>query len=140
MRFYQESVLGIGGVRVLEALGIQPSVFHMNEGHSALLLVERLRALMEEGVSWTEACDLVRQSSVLTIHTPVPAGNERFDVKLVKHILGAVLDGSSLELPHLLKLGLDSIADKKVFDMTAFGLRLSRAANGVSLLHGKTAN
>lgn len=140
MRFYQESVLGIGGVRVLNALGIKPSVFHMNEGHSALLLVERLKEAVESGLSWPDAVNNVKSRSVLTIHTPVPAGNERFDAKLVREILGPTVEGSGLDLRQIMKLGLDSVADKKVFDMTAFGLRLSKAANGVSILHGQTAN
>ncbi len=129
MRFYQEIVLGIGGVRVLRALGIEPSVWHMNEGHSALLLVERLR----EG-------EAVAKDSVITIHTPVPEGNERFDAKLVQELLAPTLAGSKLKIANLLKKGLGADHDPNVFDMTAFALRHSRAANGVSLLHGETAD
>lgn len=140
MRFHQEMVLGIGGVRALRALGIEPAVFHMNEGHSALLLVERLRAAVSAGKSWKEAHAEVSDSAVLTIHTPVPAGNERFDAKLVRELLSPTLEGSGIKVETLLKLGLDSVADRKVFDMTAFALRTSRSANGVALLHGETAD
>ncbi|MBL8086602.1 MAG: alpha-glucan family phosphorylase [Chthonomonas sp.] len=140
MRFIQELILGVGGVRVLRALGIEPSVYHMNEGHSALLLVERLREAVTTGASFAQAQRSIRSQSVLTIHTPVPAGNERFDAKLVKHTLVPMLEGCSIRPPALLKLGIGDDGDAKVFDMTAFALRLSRAANGVSLLHGRTAN
>lgn len=139
-RFLQELVLGAGGAKALGMLGIQPSVYHMNEGHSALLLVERLRELVSHGVSWKDACADVRTKSVLTIHTPVPEGNERFDAKLVKKVLKPIVEGTSIRMDALLKLGRDSVNDPATFDMTAAALRLSRAANGVSLLHGQTAH
>lgn len=139
-RFLQEMVLGAGGARALSSLGIEPSVYHMNEGHSALLLVERLRDLVSKGAGWKEACESVRNRSVLTIHTPVPEGNERFDTKLVKTVLEPLLQGSGIKMAKLLKLGRDSVNDPKTFDMTASALRLSRAANGVSILHGHTAD
>jgi starch phosphorylase len=139
-RFLQELVLGVGGARALSILGIVPGVYHMNEGHSALLLVERLRALVTKGVGWKDACDEVRRRSVLTIHTPVPEGNERFDTKLVKTVLEPIIAGTDIRMPALLKLGRDSVNDPHTFDMTASALRLSRAANGVSILHGQTAH
>ena len=82
MRLHQELVLGAGGVRALKALGITPAVWHLNEGHSAFLLVERTRALVAQGVALEDALERVRSNSVFTIHTPVSAGNERFDVDL----------------------------------------------------------
>ncbi|MDR3689756.1 MAG: alpha-glucan family phosphorylase [Fimbriimonas sp.] len=139
-RFLQELVLGVGGARVLSTLGIEPGVCHMNEGHSALLLVERLREMVSKGASWPKACKEIQQRSVLTIHTPVPEGNERFDTKLVKMILEPIMEGSSIKVSTLLKMGRDSVNDPNVFDMTAFALRLSKAANGVSILHGSTAH
>lgn len=139
-RFLQELVLGAGGARLLAKLGIEPGVCHMNEGHSALNLVERLRQQVKDGPAWKDACAAVRARSVLTIHTPVPEGNERFDVKLVKKVLEPVLAGTPIRVADILKLGRDSVNDPRVFDMTAFALRLSRAANGVSILHGQTAN
>jgi starch phosphorylase len=140
MRFHQEMVLGMAGVRALRALGIEPSCYHMNEGHSALMLVERLMEQTRTGKSWAEAQEAVRAQSVLTIHTPVPAGNERFDARLVGRLLSPSLHGSCIAVGQLQKLARDSENDPKVFDMTAFALRLSRAANGVSALHGRTAD
>jgi starch phosphorylase len=140
MRLTQELLLGIGGMRALRALDIHPSVFHMNEGHSALLVVERLREHVAAGMSTREAHGAVKAASILTIHTPVPAGNERFDAKLVERMLAPSLAGAGLPAVALLKLGLGEDGDKKVFDMTAFALRHSRAANGVSLLHGEVAD
>jgi starch phosphorylase len=146
MRLHQELVLGVGGVRAIRALGLAPAVWHLNEGHSAFLLAERLRELLVEGCSWEEACARVREDSVLTIHTPVPAGNERFDVELVRRVAGPVLDGppgrdgGGLPLDRLLELGVGVDGDRSQFDMTAFSLRLTRAANAVSKLHSVTAN
>lgn len=139
-RFLQELVLGVGGAKALAMLGIEPSVYHMNEGHSALLLVEQLRSELVAGATWEAARAKVRSRSVLTIHTPVPEGNERFDVKLVRQVLSPIIRESGLKLDVLLKLGRDSVNDPKVFDMTAIALRLTRAANGVSILHGQTAH
>ena len=84
MRLHQELVLGVGGVRALRALGIDPSVWHLNEGHSALLLAERAREYVAAGAALDEAWDRVRADSVFTIHTPVSAGNERFAADLVR--------------------------------------------------------
>ena len=137
MRLCQEVILGVGGVRVLEALGIQPDIYHLNEGHSALLLLERLRALTAAGVAEKDAKKQIKASSVLTIHTPIPDGNERFDARMVGSFLEAL---GGLNVRDVLKLGLDSHADTAVFDMTASALRQTKAANGVSLLHGKTAD
>jgi starch phosphorylase len=140
MRICQELVLGVGGVRTLNALKIEPAVFHLNEGHSAHLLIERLRQAVGGNQTLKQAMKKVKESSVLTIHTPVPEGNERFDAGLMKRYLAALLESSSLTVKELLKLGLDSKADPNIFDMTAFALRLTFAANGVSLLHGHTAD
>ena len=116
-RIRQELLLGIGGVRALAALGLEPTVWHMNEGHSAFLALERLR---------DEARELVRESTVFTTHTPVPAGNEVFDEELVARYLGE----------DVLELGR---WDGSGFGMTPFALRMSARANGVSELHGEVA-
>src|SRR6185312_3000542 len=79
MRLCQEVLLGVGGIRVLNALGIEPGAYHLNEGHSALLLLERMRIGLHEGLPFEEVSKRVQSSSILTIHTPVPEGNERFD-------------------------------------------------------------
>ena len=83
LRISQELILGIGGVRALRSLGIQPTAWHMNEGHSAFLTLERVRELMAEGSSFEDASEIVRKSSVFTTHTPVPAGNDEFPLWLI---------------------------------------------------------
>jgi starch phosphorylase len=146
MRLHQELVLGVGGVRALRALAIEPSVWHLNEGHSALLLAERAREYVASGSTLDEAWDLVRDNSVFTIHTPVSAGNERFSADLVRQVAGPLLDGDGrpktggVPVDEVLELGLGVDGDRSQFDMTGFSLRLTRAANGVSQLHAKTAD
>lgn len=140
MRLYQEIMLGVGGVRALDALGIKPGVFHLNEGHSAFLLVERTQQLTREGMPFDEARQRVRRESVFTIHTPVPAGNERYDAGLTRRLISPMLRGANFDVERVLELGLGVDNDRGVFDMTAFGLRLSRHANAVSQLHAETAN
>ena len=92
-RIRQELLLGVGGVRALAALGVEANVFHMNEGHSAFLAIERVRALVEVGVPTDEAIAQVKRTSVFTTHTPVPAGNEIFDEELVTHYVGPLAGG-----------------------------------------------
>ena len=140
MRLHQEILLGVAGVRVLNALDIDPSVWHLNEGHSAFMLVERLRQLRTKGYSDADAAQQVHGNSVFTIHTPVSAGNERFDASLVRRLCSPFIEGSGLNIESILEngRGVDSNAD--VFDMTAFSLRHCRTANAVSLLHSETAN
>jgi glycogen phosphorylase len=135
-RLRQELVLGIGGVRVLRRLGLAPTVFHMNEGHSAFLQLERLRELVEDdGVDHVRALELLRRSSVFTTHTPVPAGNEVFDPELVQQNVGAVVERCGLSWPEFAELGKVE-PDDTVFGLTPFALRTSAYANGVSKLHG----
>ena len=135
-RLRQELVLGIGGVRVLRCLGLVPTVFHMNEGHSAFLQLERLRELAEdEGVDPARALELLRESSVFTTHTPVPAGNEVFDPELVQQNVGALVERSGFSWPEFAELGKVE-PDDDVFGLTPFALRTSAYANGVSELHG----
>ena len=98
MRLYQEIVLGVGGVRALRALGIDPAAWHLNEGHSALLLVERTRELMAGGMPFEEALATVRAASVFTIHTPIAAGNERFAADLVRRLTAPLLAGVGLDV------------------------------------------
>src|SRR5262245_24338698 len=93
MRLHQELVLGVGGVRALRELKLDPAVWHLNEGHSAFLLAERARELVETGQPLADAVTAVARTSVFTIHTPVSAGNERFDSDLVRRIAGPLLDG-----------------------------------------------
>jgi len=146
MRLYQELILGIGGVRALRALGIAPAVWHLNEGHSAFLLAERTRELVEGGTPLDDAFGQIARNSVFTIHTPVSAGNERFDADLVRRLAGPVLDGDGrphtggVPVEKVLEIGRGTDGDPGQFDMTAFSLRLTHGANAVSRLHSMTAN
>jgi len=136
-RIRQELLLGVGGVRALAALGIEPTVFHLNEGHSAFLQIERIRALVEQGLETGEALEQVRLSSVFTTHTPVPAGNEVFDDELVFRYVGSLAADAGLDRERFLQLG--RFGDDPGFGLTPLALRLSAAANGVSALHGGVA-
>ena len=146
MRLHQELILGVGGVRAIRAIGLEPAVWHLNEGHSAFLLAERAREFVATGVRLDEALERVRRNSVFTIHTPVSAGNERFDAGLVRDVAGALLDGDGrpntggVPVDRVLDLGLGTDGDASQFDMTAFSLRLTTLANAVSQLHAATAN
>ena len=140
MQLHQELVLGIGGVRAIRALGLRPAVWHLNEGHSAFLLAERARELVASGSSLHDAWTKVKRDSVFTIHTPVSAGNERFDADLVRRIAAPELDAAEVPVEDVLGLGLGTDGDRGQFDMTAFSLRLTNGANAVSKLHAHTAN
>ncbi len=135
-RLRQEVLLGIGGVRVLRGLGLEPTVFHLNEGHSAFLQLERMRKLVEEqGLSADEAIERLRASTVFTTHTPVPAGNEVFDPELVRGALGGLVERCGLAWTDFLALG--KVEENETgFGLTPFALRTSEHANGVSELHG----
>jgi len=138
-RLRQELVLGIGGVRVLRALGLAPSVFHMNEGHSAFFQIERLRELVEEdGLDRDAALERLRASTVFTTHTPVPAGNEVFDPELVRRNVGRLVERCGFEWDEFAALGKLHDEDT-VFGMTPFALRTSSYANGVSKLHAEVS-
>ena len=135
-RLRQELVLGVGGVRVLRRLDLEPTVFHMNEGHSALLQLERLRELVEEqDVEPREALERLHASSVFTTHTPVPAGNEVFDPELVRRNVGPLVERCGLSWEEFEALGKVE-PDETRFGLTPFALRTSAYANGVSELHG----
>jgi glycogen phosphorylase len=135
-RLRQEVVLGVGGVRVLRQLGLEPTVFHLNEGHSAFLQLERMRELVEEqGLSADEAIERLRLSTVFTTHTPVPAGNEVFDPELVRQALGGLVERCGLAWDDFVALGKVASSEKG-FGLTPFALRTSEHANGVSELHG----
>ncbi len=135
-RLRQELVLGIGGVRVLHRLGLDPTVFHLNEGHSAFLQLERMRELVEQQeLSTAEALERLRASTVFTTHTPVPAGNEVFDPELVRRNLEGLVERCGLTWEDFLALGKVEASDKG-FGLTPFALRTSQYANGVSELHG----
>jgi starch phosphorylase len=146
MRLHQELILGVGGVRALRALGIKPAVWHLNEGHSAFLLAERARENVAAGEDLETALTAVARNSVFTIHTPVSAGNERFETDLVRRVAGPLLDGDGrantggVSIERVLEIGRGTDDDAGQFDMTAFSLRLTSGANAVSKLHASTAN
>ena len=142
MRLCQELILGIGGVRALRALSIPPAVWHLNEGHSAFLLVERAGEMVasEPGLAAGEALRRVGRDAVFTIHTPVPAGNEVFGRELVSGALDRWFGSARMDPGELLELGRGHTDDPNApFDMTAFVLRHASDANAVSQLHGATA-
>jgi starch phosphorylase len=134
-RIRQEVLLGVGGARALAALGLEPTVFHMNEGHAAFLALERIRALVEEGgLAFDEALERVRRSTVFTTHTPVPEGNERFDPELARRYLEGLARGCGVPVDGLLALGAAPGDD--AFGLTPIALRTAAYSNGVSKLHG----
>jgi glycogen phosphorylase len=136
-RIRQELLLGVGGVRALAALGVNATVFHMNEGHSAFLAIERIRALVERGTEPQAAFGAVRRSTVFTTHTPVPAGNEIFGEELVARYAGPLAEAAGMKTQELLALGRADGSEG--FGLTPLALRLSAFANGVSALHGEVA-
>jgi starch phosphorylase len=136
MRLCQEIVLGVGGVRALQTLGIHPSVWHMNEGHVAFLGLERVRERVRAGDSLAEALRLTSRNTVFTTHTPVPAGNETFDKALVRRYLDFLVREIGCEPEQLLSLGTDN----DHFNMTVLAIRLSTFTNGVSKLHGRVSS
>ncbi len=140
MRIRQEIVLGFGGVRALAAIGIRPSVFHMNEGHSAFLGLERTRELVASGLSFAEAREAVAASTVFTTHTPVPAGIDTFTSTLMHKYLDPHVRALGLSWDEFLSLGRQPGAAKDdPFSMAVLALSLTRYCNGVSKVHGEVA-
>lgn len=141
MRIKQEILLGVGGSRALNALGIEPSVFHLNEGHAAFTLLERVRHFVEEKhLSFDEASLMVKSQSILTVHTPVPAGNDVFDAGLMEKYFRKEVERIGGRYHKFLELGRIRPNDtSEGFWMPVLGLRLSSRANGVSRLHGRVA-
>lgn len=140
-RIRQEILLGIGGVRALQAMGITPTVFHMNEGHSAFLAIERVRQSMElEGLSLEEALEAARATSIFTTHTPVPAGHDVFSLDLMREHFGTLCSRLGITLDTLMRLGRARPEDAdEGFSMTVLALRTSSQSNGVSELHGNVS-
>lgn len=141
MRIRQELLLGIGGYRALKVLKINPTVYHINEGHSAFQLLDRIRDMMENnGLTFAEAREIVWSSSVFTTHTPVPAGNEKFDLELLQRYLGKWVNRLQIKWEEFIRLGQGKDASPNdPFVMTILALRLSAFSNGVSRLHGEVS-
>jgi starch phosphorylase len=136
-RIGQEIMLGIGGVRLLRSLGLQPSVYHMNEGHSAFLVLELFREELKTGVTVEQAEKKVRSTCIFTTHTPVPAGHDRFSSELIQHSLEKFWSTTGFSHDELMAYGrVDPENSDEQFTMTVLALKMSRSANGVSELHG----
>jgi len=132
-RVRQEIVLGIGGVRVLRALGIQPDIFHGNEGHTSFMLLERIRELVKSGLKFDVAAGRVRAASIFTTHTPVPAGHDAFPFSMIETHFAGFWDEMGISKQQFLDLG----AYNGEFNMTVLSLSLAGRSNGVSKLHGR---
>ncbi len=139
-RIQQEIILGIGGVRALRALHFDPAVCHINEGHSAFSGLERLRELIEQGLSFEEALQFVRNTSLFTTHTPIPAGNEAFEYDLVRTYFASFWPQLKISEDEFLNLGRNVNEHQHVnFSLTVLALNLSSMANGVSKIHGRVS-
>ena len=138
MRMRQEVMLGIGGVKALTALGIQPDVFHMNEGHSAFLALERIRLnVVEKELDFYSALQVVAAANVFTTHTPVPAGQDSFSREMMLKYFGKFAKELNIPFDELFSFGQTRLNPNDPLSMTILALRLSRHANGVSKLHGE---
>jgi starch phosphorylase len=139
-RIQQEMLLGVGGLAALDAMGVEPTVLHLNEGHAAFCGMERVRRLREKNYSIERAIKAVRASTVFTTHTPVPEGNDRFDAKAVWPYIGPIAEAAGLDRERALGWGREDPTDKKEqFCMTVLALKLAEHCNGVAELHGDTA-
>ena len=139
MRIQQEIVLGMGGVRLLKTLGIKPTVYHMNEGHSSFATIELIKDIMEEKkVSFNIAREMTTAKTVFTTHTPVPAGNDIFDIPLVEKYFKNFWGRIGLSREEFLQLGMNAKGDKldNGFNMGILALKIAGKKNGVSKLHG----
>lgn len=138
MRVQQEILLGIGGLKALRAMGQKPTIFHMNEGHSAFLGLERIREYVhDQGLSFREAIEMVRSTSLFTTHTPVPAGNDAFPPNLIERYFRPWWESIPVSRAEFMQLGLDQMPDGgQLFSMTVLALSLASMTNGVSELHG----
>jgi len=135
-RLRQEIMLGIGGVRALRALGLEPQVFHTNEGHAGFLGLERIRELVAAGLPFASAVEAVRGGGVFTTHTPVPAGIDRFPKELMARYFTAFARECGVSFDELFALGEWSVETDGKFNMAVMGLRLAARSNGVAELHG----
>ena len=139
-RLKQEILLGIGGILTLKALGIKKDVYHCNEGHAALINVQRICDYVATGLTFDQAIELVRASSLYTVHTPVPAGHDYFDEGLFGKYMGGYPSRMGITWDDLMDLGRNNPGDKgERFCMSVFACNTSQEVNGVSWLHGKVS-
>lgn len=139
VRLRQEWVLGVGGVRVLRAVGIDPSAWHANEGHAAFMMIERVRELVSAGRSFDEAVKIVRGASVFTTHTPVPAGHDTFSFEQVEQCTGPMWEEMGVSRETFLEIGQHPTEEHDRFHMTVTALRLAKYVNGVAKRHGEVS-
>ncbi|MDJ0719335.1 MAG: alpha-glucan family phosphorylase [Prochloraceae cyanobacterium] len=140
LRIHQEMMLGIGGVKMLEALGYTPTIYHLNEGHSAFLILERIRKLIERGLSFTEAKQFVQSTQIFTTHTPVSAGFDMFSPDRTMHYVGRYAHLFGLSREEFLALGRENTGDfASPFSMATLAIENSSFINGVSKLHGEVS-
>jgi phosphorylase/glycogen(starch) synthase len=139
-RLRQELILGIGGIRALVAMGLNPDIYHSNEGHSAFISLERLRPLIEgHHLTFNQAIEVIRSSTLFTTHTPVPAGHDAFDEDLLRKYISHYANRLSVSWEELIALGrCEGDSDKK-FNMSFLAARMSQEMNGVSKLHGSVS-
>jgi starch phosphorylase len=137
MRILQEIILGIGGVRVLRALNINPIAWHINEGHPAFLTLERLREHRAAGLSFEEAIEAIRACTIFTTHTPVPAGHDAFSFHLMEKYFRPFCDFLQISREEFMRLGCPPESPDTAFNMTVLGLQMSGFRNGVSQMHGE---
>ncbi len=139
LRLRQEWILGVGGVRLLRAVGIDPAAWHANEGHAAFMMIERVRELTVKGIPFEEAVRRVRASGIFTTHTPVPAGHDAFSVEEVEQCISPVWQEMGVSRERLLELGQHPIENHGEFHMTVTAIRLSAGVNAVARRHGEVS-
>ncbi|MEW6764735.1 MAG: alpha-glucan family phosphorylase [Pseudomonadota bacterium] len=138
-RIQQEILLGMGGVRALRTLGLEPGAWHINEGHAAFMIIERCRELVAKGKSFEAALEQTASCTVFTTHTPVPAGHDVFDASMIERYFRDIARGMGLDMASFMRLGsLES--NPAQFNMTTLALHGSRQHNGVSRIHGEVAS
>lgn len=140
-RIRQEIILGIGGYKALVALGLEPNVCHMNEGHAAFMALERVKQIKDKnGMTFSEAFEVAKASNVFTVHTPVPAGNDEFPVQMMDKYFGLYFAKLGINREQFLALGrLNPDDDKEPFKMPVLAIKISSCRNGVSQLHGEVS-
>lgn len=139
-RLIQEILLGIGGTQILHALGIRHSILHLNEGHSAFAILERIREKVEMGMSYSDAAAQVRATTVFTTHTPVPAGHDVFPFTLMEKYFGSYIPLLEMDRESFFRLGIAPRNPTEGFNMAAFALRMSSYCNAVSKKHRDVAS
>ena len=140
MRFCQELVLGTASVRAIEALGIEPATWHVNEGHAAMSILERMARQVEAGHSLETASINVKRRTAFTLHTPVPAGNETFDYSMVEKYLSHWPERVGVDIAHLRNLGSSEREGDDSFDLGALAIKHAALVNGVSKKHAEVAS